>query len=143
MIRTSYDPEADVFSVNFGPAGARSDGSQEVAPGVFVEFDTDGEPIGIEVISVERRASQSLPARERLASLGSLRPVGGFIAGVVPDAAALGNEVEEAKQEAERQVVRGVWGPVEQAGRLLREADKTTRRQMENQRKSEKPTAKP
>ena len=58
MIRTSYDPEADVLHVMFGPQGARSDTSEEVAPGVFVEFDPNGNPIGIEVISVRRRSDE-------------------------------------------------------------------------------------
>ena len=55
MIRTNYDPEADVLHVAFGPKGVRSDTSEEVAPGVFVEFDPDGTPIGIEVISAAQK----------------------------------------------------------------------------------------
>ena len=57
MIRTSYDPEADVLHVQFGPAEAMYDGAEEVAPGVFVEFDPEGNPIGLEVISVRKRAA--------------------------------------------------------------------------------------
>jgi uncharacterized protein YuzE len=57
MIRTTYDPEADVLHVIFGPESARYDNAQEVAPGVFVEFDAAGNPIGVEVISVRHRAS--------------------------------------------------------------------------------------
>ncbi len=57
MIRTNYDPEADVFYVRFGPADARYDGAQEVAPGVFVEFAANGNAIGLEVISVRKRAA--------------------------------------------------------------------------------------
>ena len=52
MISTSYDPEADVFSVRFGPADAVYDSSREVAPGVYVEFDSAGNPIGVEITSV-------------------------------------------------------------------------------------------
>ena len=63
MIRTNYDPEADVLHVAFGPAGARSDTSEEVAPGVFVEFDPKGNPIGIEVISVRRRSGERVPTQ--------------------------------------------------------------------------------
>lgn len=63
MIRTNYDPEADVLHVAFGPKGVRSDTSEEVAPGVFVEFDSDGMPIGIEVISVRRRSGETAPLR--------------------------------------------------------------------------------
>jgi len=37
MIRTNYDPEADVRDIAFGPADAVSDEHQEVAPGVYVE----------------------------------------------------------------------------------------------------------
>lgn len=61
MIRTNYDPEADVLHIAFGPEGVRSDTSEEVAPGVFVEFDPNGNPIGIEVISVRRRSSETAP----------------------------------------------------------------------------------
>jgi uncharacterized protein YuzE len=57
MIRTNYDPESDVLHVAFGPDGANYDGAQEVVPGVFVEFDTDGNAIGIEVLSVKLRAA--------------------------------------------------------------------------------------
>ena len=57
MIRTNYDPEADVLHVRFGPDEAKYDGAEEVAPGVFVEFDAAGNPIGVEVISVRRRAA--------------------------------------------------------------------------------------
>jgi len=57
MIRTNYDPEADVLHVGFGPKDGRYDSSEEVAPGVFVEFDADGNPIGVEVISARRRTA--------------------------------------------------------------------------------------
>ncbi len=57
MIRTNYDTEADLFHVAFGAPGAVSDGSEELAPGVFVEFDSSGNVIGIEVLSIALRAS--------------------------------------------------------------------------------------
>ena len=63
MIRTDYDPEADVLHVAFGPNGAQYDNSQEVAPGVFVEFDTEARPIGIEGISVRRRSETEQAVR--------------------------------------------------------------------------------
>ncbi|HEX6442652.1 MAG TPA: DUF2283 domain-containing protein [Stellaceae bacterium] len=63
MIRTNYDPEADVLHVAFGPQGMPSDTSEEVAPGVFVEFDRNGNPIGIEVISVRRRSGEIAPVQ--------------------------------------------------------------------------------
>jgi uncharacterized protein YuzE len=56
MIQTSYDPEADVLHLQFGPA-ATYEAATEVAPGVFVEFDADGNAIGVEVLSVKLRAS--------------------------------------------------------------------------------------
>ena len=61
MIRTNYDPESDVLHIAFGPEGVRSDTSEEVAPGVFVEFDPNGNPIGVEVISVRRRSGEMAP----------------------------------------------------------------------------------
>jgi uncharacterized protein YuzE len=61
MIQTNYDPEADVLHIRFGAAAY--DGSTEVAPGVFVEFDQAGNPIGIEVISVRKRAEDQRALR--------------------------------------------------------------------------------
>ncbi len=55
MIQTNYDPEADVLHIKFGPDVAKYNGSEEVAPGVFLELDVAGSPIGIEVISVRLR----------------------------------------------------------------------------------------
>ena len=43
------------------PPKMKFDEVKEVAPGVFVEFDPNGNPIGIEVISVRRRSGQMAP----------------------------------------------------------------------------------
>ena len=51
----AYDPEADAMHIGFVAEGAAYDGTTEVAPGVFVDFDQDGRPMGVEVISVRRR----------------------------------------------------------------------------------------
>ena len=64
MIRSSYDPEADVLHVKFGPEGAEYDAAQEVAPGVFVEFDRAGNPIGVEVLDVKLRSTPAKAAAE-------------------------------------------------------------------------------
>lgn len=55
MIRTSYDPEADALFVWFGPEGAKSAGTEEVAPGVMLDFDAAGNAIGVEVLDVRER----------------------------------------------------------------------------------------
>ncbi len=55
MIRTNYEPEADVLHVRFGPPDGRYDGADEVAPGVFLKFDVNGTAIGVEVINVSKR----------------------------------------------------------------------------------------
>lgn len=54
MIRTSYDPEADAFTVRFAPEEV-IERTQEVAPGVVLTFDADGQVIGIEVAAVRQR----------------------------------------------------------------------------------------
>jgi len=55
MIRTSYDPEADAMFVWFGPESVKSAGTEEVSPGIMLDFDTDGRVIGIEVLDVSER----------------------------------------------------------------------------------------
>ena len=57
MMKTSYDPEADAFAVWFAPEGVKSDRTDEVAPGVFVDFDAAGRAIGVEVLSVRSRVA--------------------------------------------------------------------------------------
>ena len=55
MIRTSYDPEADAMFVWFGPEGVKSVETQEVAPGIMLDLDTEGRVIGIEVLDLSER----------------------------------------------------------------------------------------
>ena len=57
MIRTNYDPKADVLHVGFGAPDAAYDGAEEVAPGVFVEFDAQANAIGVEILSVSARVA--------------------------------------------------------------------------------------
>ncbi len=59
LIRTSYDPEADAMFVWFGPEGVKSVGTEEVAPGIMLDFDSDGRAIGIEVLDVSERMIKS------------------------------------------------------------------------------------
>ncbi len=49
MIRTTYDPEADIAQVSFGTTDAVYDGSEEVSPGIMLHVDTEGRVIGIEI----------------------------------------------------------------------------------------------
>ena len=62
MIRTTYDPEADVLNVQFGVPDGESDGHREVAPGVYAEFDKAGNVIGVEIASVHLRQAARMPA---------------------------------------------------------------------------------
>jgi uncharacterized protein YuzE len=54
MMKVHYDPEADAFAVHFASKGAYVE-SEEVAPGVTLDFDADGLVIGIEVLGVRKR----------------------------------------------------------------------------------------
>jgi uncharacterized protein YuzE len=55
MIRTSYDPEADAMFVWFGPEGVKSVETQQVAPGIMLDLDSEGRVIGIEVLDLSER----------------------------------------------------------------------------------------
>ena len=55
MMRTSYDPEADAMFIWFGPEGVKSTETEEVAPGIMLDFDSDGRVIGVEVLGVSER----------------------------------------------------------------------------------------
>ena len=64
MMRTSYDPEVDAMFIWFAPEGIKSVKTQEVAPGVMLDFDDSGEVIGIEVLFVSRRMATPKAAAE-------------------------------------------------------------------------------
>ncbi|HYC02545.1 MAG TPA: DUF2283 domain-containing protein [Azospirillaceae bacterium] len=56
MMTTSYDPEADAMFIRFGPDGAKAADTREVAPGILLDYDKDGNVIAIELLQVSRRA---------------------------------------------------------------------------------------
>ena len=58
MMRTSYDPEADAMFVWFAPEGTKSVSTIEVAPGIMLDHDAEGNVIGIEVLDVRERVSE-------------------------------------------------------------------------------------
>lgn len=62
MMRTSYDPEADAMFIWFGPQGAKSADTREVAPGIMLDLDADGRVIGIEVLDVRSRMADRAAA---------------------------------------------------------------------------------
>jgi uncharacterized protein YuzE len=64
MIKTSYDPEADAFAARFAPAGAATAETREVAPGVMLDFDAQGNVIGVGVLSVRLRLAGEYRAAE-------------------------------------------------------------------------------
>jgi uncharacterized protein YuzE len=61
MITTSYDPEADAFAARFAPQDATSAETREVAPGVMLDFDAEGNVIGVEVLSIRFAPFRALP----------------------------------------------------------------------------------
>lgn len=62
MIGTSYDPEADAMFVWFGPEGVKSAETEEVSPGIMLDFDSEGRVIGIEILDVSERMRQQQAA---------------------------------------------------------------------------------
>ncbi len=55
MMKQSYDPQADAFVIRFAPENVAVVESEEVAPGVILDFDAEGEVVAIEVLGVSRR----------------------------------------------------------------------------------------
>lgn len=51
----TYDREVDAIAVRFAPDGARYAGSEEVAPGVVLDYDEQGRVIGVELLDVGDR----------------------------------------------------------------------------------------
>lgn len=68
MMRTSYDPEAGAFYVRFAPDGVVIEGTEEAAPGVMIDFDANGDVVGIEVLSVSLRGREAEPVADKPAA---------------------------------------------------------------------------
>ena len=64
MMTTTYDPEADAMFLWFGGEGVKSATTEEVAPGVMLDFDANGRVIGIEVLNVSERMVSAKVAAE-------------------------------------------------------------------------------
>jgi uncharacterized protein YuzE len=52
-------PEVDAMFVWFGPDGVKSAGTEEVSPGIMLDFDGEGRVIGVEVLDVSERMNRS------------------------------------------------------------------------------------
>ncbi len=52
--RASYDREADAIGVYFAPDGAEYHSSDEIAPGVVLDYDKQGRVIGVELLYVRK-----------------------------------------------------------------------------------------
>jgi len=50
--KATYDAQADAISVRFAPDGATYIESEEVAPGVVLDYDAQGRVIGVELLYV-------------------------------------------------------------------------------------------
>lgn len=66
----TYDAEADAIAVRFAPVGAAYAESEEVAPGIVLDYDTTGRVIGVELLHVaDLMASRTLrPGRQPAAT---------------------------------------------------------------------------
>lgn len=62
--RFSYDPKADAIGVYFAPEGSEYDASEEIAPGVTLDYDKQGRVIGVELLNVKQLLTEgAVPAR--------------------------------------------------------------------------------
>jgi uncharacterized protein YuzE len=57
MMKNSYDPEADAFYARFAADGVEITDTKEVAPGVMLDLDANGNLVGLEVLSVRLRGA--------------------------------------------------------------------------------------
>lgn len=62
MITTSYNPDADALYVRLAPKGTAIAETREVEPGIMLDMDEAGRLVGIEVLNMRLRTSQSTPA---------------------------------------------------------------------------------
>lgn len=60
-MQIAYDPQADAISVVFSDREVRS--CQELAPGLIISLDAEGEPVAVELLGASRRLGRDGLAR--------------------------------------------------------------------------------
>lgn len=60
--RATYDPEADAIAIRFPQSGKDYRESEEVAPGLVLDFDADGRVIGVQLLDVQELLASGLRA---------------------------------------------------------------------------------
>lgn len=60
-MKFEYDPSADALYVRLGEAKILE--SEQVQPGIILDFDEAGKVVGIEVLSVSERSTQPGPLK--------------------------------------------------------------------------------
>jgi uncharacterized protein YuzE len=68
-MKIDYDPETDTLMVSLSDELVEE--SDEVAPGVILDFDAQGRVLGVEILNVSRRGG------ERAATLAAVAGAGG------------------------------------------------------------------
>jgi uncharacterized protein YuzE len=56
-MKAHYDPEADALAIKWGGDAPYGE-SDEVAPGVILDYDKDGNVIGVEVLDASKQIKQ-------------------------------------------------------------------------------------
>lgn len=52
-VRATFDPEADAIAIRFPNFGATYAESEEIAPGIVLDFDAAGRVIGVQLLDVQ------------------------------------------------------------------------------------------
>ncbi len=55
-MKAHYDPEVDALAISWGNASIEE--SDEVEPGVILDYDKDGNVVGIEVLNASKKVKQ-------------------------------------------------------------------------------------
>lgn len=58
-MKLEFDPEADAAYFEISPAEVTT--TKEIEPGIMADYDTDGRLVGIEILSVSKRAQMCNP----------------------------------------------------------------------------------
>jgi uncharacterized protein YuzE len=61
-MKLEFDPQADAAYLEI--AAGEVEHSEQITPGVIVDFDAQGDVVGIEILSVSKRGLHKAPLRE-------------------------------------------------------------------------------
>lgn len=90
----NYDQEADILTIKFSPALIEE--SDEIEPGIIVDYDADGHVVGVEILDISKRIERKDSMNKRYVIVYQTRDIWVVMCPSLPVQSEFGRTEQEA-----------------------------------------------